>query len=57
MSSRAGSPEQQQQQQAGLTPEEYHELQLAASAADKHPVTWRSMTVKEWCEVRCYLPA
>jgi hypothetical protein len=52
MSSRAGSPEQQQQQQQqGLTPEEFHELQLAASAADKHPVTWRSMKEKVWCEV------
>jgi hypothetical protein len=51
MSSRAGTPEQQQQQ-PGLTPAEYHELQLAASAADKHPVTWRSMREKVWCEVR-----
>jgi hypothetical protein len=48
MVSRAGTPEQQQQ---GLTPAEYHELQLAASAADKHPVTWRSMRDKVWCEV------
>ncbi|KAF6259449.1 hypothetical protein COO60DRAFT_1010867 [Scenedesmus sp. NREL 46B-D3] len=51
-SSRAGTPEQQQQQQQqqGLMPEEFHELQLAASAADKHPVTWRSMREKVWCE-------
>lgn len=46
--SRAGSPEQQQQ---GLTLEEFHELQVAASDAAKHPVTWRSMQEKVWCEV------
>ncbi|WIA30635.1 hypothetical protein OEZ86_000713 [Tetradesmus obliquus] len=45
--SRAGSPEQQQQ---GLTLEEFHELQVAASDAAKHPVTWRSMQEKVWCE-------